>query len=158
MPPDMTMRSASDSVSLEARLGTKPMAPRSMARMTSLGAVAGRDDDHRQRRVGGTELGEDVEAVGVAERQVEQHQVEVGLRLERVARGARAGGAHDGDVVAQALDDRLQRRQDQRVVVDQQHFHRCPPSENAGRDRTERPATVTLPQARSDGAMSCLYA
>ena len=36
MPPDMTMRSASNSVSLLARLGTKPIAPRSMARITSL--------------------------------------------------------------------------------------------------------------------------
>jgi hypothetical protein len=35
-PPDMTMRSASNSWSLDERLGTKPIAPRSMARMTSL--------------------------------------------------------------------------------------------------------------------------
>jgi hypothetical protein len=36
MPPDITMCSASNSVSLDARLGTKPMAPWSMERMTSL--------------------------------------------------------------------------------------------------------------------------
>jgi hypothetical protein len=35
MPPDMTTFRASVSVSLLARLGTKPMAPRSMARITS---------------------------------------------------------------------------------------------------------------------------
>ena len=35
MPPDMTMCSASNSVSLLARLGTKPIAPRSIARITS---------------------------------------------------------------------------------------------------------------------------
>src|SRR5436190_5299874 len=35
MPPDMTTLSASVSVSLLARLGTKPIAPRSIARMTS---------------------------------------------------------------------------------------------------------------------------
>ena len=36
MPPDITRRSASCSVSLLARLGTKPMAPKSIARITSL--------------------------------------------------------------------------------------------------------------------------
>ena len=36
MPPDMTMCSASNRVSLLARLGTKPIAPASTARITSL--------------------------------------------------------------------------------------------------------------------------
>ena len=36
MPPDITMCRASNSVSLLARLGTKPIAPRSIERITSL--------------------------------------------------------------------------------------------------------------------------
>ena len=36
MPPDITWRRASNKMSLLARLGTKPIAPRSIARITSL--------------------------------------------------------------------------------------------------------------------------
>ena len=36
MPPCITIESASNSVSFDARLGTKPIAPRSIERITSL--------------------------------------------------------------------------------------------------------------------------
>ena len=87
------------------------------------GAVGGRHHHHRQRRVGGAKLGQHLEAVGVAERQVEQHQVEIGVLLQRGARLGGAARAEHGDIVAQPLDHRLQRRQDQRMVIDQQHLH-----------------------------------
>ena len=118
MPPDMTTCSASDSVSLLARLGTKPIAPRSIARITS----ALRSD--AETTTTGTagqppaQLDQQLEAVGIAEAQVEQHEVEAGLDGERLARRARAGDADHRDVAAEPLDHALQRRQDQRVVVD----------------------------------------
>ena len=124
MPPRMTTCSASCSVSLLARFGTKPMAPRSMARITSALRSDAETTTTGTRRIGVAQLGQHLEAVGVAEAQVEQHEIEVRIGGERLARGARAGHADHGDVAADALDDVLQRREDQWVVVDQQDFHR----------------------------------
>ena len=44
-------------------------------------------------------------------------------KYEPLEGGARAACTGDRGVVAQALDDGLQRRQDQRVVIDQQNLH-----------------------------------
>ena len=87
-------------------------------------AIRRRDHHHRHGRIGVAQLGQHLEAVGIAEAQVEQHQVEVRIGGERLARGACAGDADHGDVAADPLDDVLQRREDQRMVVDEQDFHR----------------------------------
>ena len=65
--------------------------------------------------------------IGIAKLQVEQDQIEVAaLRQHRPA----LGGGLDGDrldAMVDLQDDALHRRQDQRMVIDQQHFHRQTP-------------------------------
>jgi hypothetical protein len=90
------------------------------------GAIRGRDHHHRQCRMGLAHLDEHVEAARVAQLQVEQHQVEVRVGRERGTRRTRAANGRDLHVRIQFLDHGLQRRQDQRVVIDQQHLHEYP--------------------------------
>ncbi len=86
-------------------------------------AVRGRDDDDRDRRPAAAQLGEQLEAVGVAEAKVEQDEVEVvGLGKGLTGR-ARAADADHRDIAAEALDHVLQGAEDQGVIVDQQDFH-----------------------------------
>lgn len=90
-------------------------------------ALGRRDDDHRHRRPGRAQFGQHLEAVDLAQRQVEQHEVEAVVVAQRLARGLGGGHTDHGDIVAQPLDHAFERGQDQRMVVDQQHLHRSVP-------------------------------
>jgi len=87
------------------------------------GAVAGRHHHHRHRRVGGAEFDQHVEAVSVAQGQIEQHQVEVAVGGEPGARCGSTGGPDDRGAATDGLDHGFERRKDQRMVIDQQHLH-----------------------------------
>ena len=97
-----------------------------MARITSLARSEAEIDDHRQRRVGGTELIQHIKATGIAKLQIQEHEVEILVRLQGLTGGGRTVGAHHLHMLAHAFDDGLQSRQDQRVIIDQQNLHAHP--------------------------------
>jgi len=111
-----------NSVSLLARFGTKPIAPIDGAK--HIGAAIGRrHHNDRQRRIGRAQLDQKLEAVLVGELQVEQHQIELRVGRQCLARCLGRRNADHADVRAEAQDDSLQCRQDQRMVIDQQDLH-----------------------------------
>ena len=90
MPPDMTpvqrlgQRLVAGALGHEAHRAEVDRADHVAA------AVGRRDDDHRHRRLVVAQLDQQLEAVGVAEPQVEQHEVEVGVGASSASRAARA--------------------------------------------------------------------
>ena len=124
MPPDITSRNASCNSAFVERLGTKPHGP-GVDRLDDVTVAVGRrNHHHRQARIGGAEFDQHVEAVGVAQVQVEQDEVEIGFQFQHLARQLGGGRTDHGHIITQAEDDALQRREDQRVVVNQQDLHR----------------------------------
>jgi hypothetical protein len=90
--------------------------------------IGRRDDDDRRRRVRFPQLAQQREAVaavvlGAAEAQVEQDEIDGRVRSERRARGIGVRHAADLHLAPHAFDDARERRQDQRVVVDEENVH-----------------------------------
>jgi hypothetical protein len=89
---------------LEVRLGTKPIAPRSSARITSL--VRSEAETTTTGTAGQVlrNSSQHLEAVDFAEREVEQDEVDAVVLAQHLARRPGGFDADHGDVVAEALD------------------------------------------------------
>lgn len=85
--------------------------------------VGRRDDDDWQSGITASQLREQVEAVFVAELDIEEREIEIGPRSERITRGLRAGHRDDLDMFGELLHDRSHGVKDQGVVADHAHVH-----------------------------------
>ena len=123
MPPDMTTLSASVSVSLLARLGTKPIAPRSIERITS---ALRSDAETTTTGIAGQPLRSSTSR-SKPSASPRRRSSRTRSKLPSAASASRAARAPPTPTTAtsaaHALDHVLQRAEDQRMVVDQEDFH-----------------------------------
>ena len=116
-------------------------------------AVGRRQDDDRNRREGSAKFGEKSESIVIAQLEIEQGEVEVGLGGQSLACKERARRACDADILRKTSHDNFQSRENQGMIIDQQHVHLLLPLERLSDRDHYRPMFAQFKQNQSSIAL-----